>query len=388
MAGCEVVRRSGAPAFAVTGADGIEIPAVSAFMRCLVARDRSAYTLLAYARALAHFLDWCADQDVALAAVTPISIEGYISGYRWSPDGERAASTINHRLSVLASFFDFLIESGELAPDYRDTTNKRNPVRPATAATLARPYPMRRLTGRIRGDFRRRLPKRAVVRLSSDEIERVYVSATNWRDRALLRLLEWSGQRIGDWDTVHGRHGLLGLRLEDIDMSAFTITVRLKGAREDHVVPVGGPFWIDYRTYLERERGQRPHTAVWIAHRKGGGEPLGYPTFETMIRVLRRRSAVTRLAAHAYRHTFAQNLLDSTDNLALVQAFLGHASPETTAAHYARVPMSRLVAAVEMLEERRGRPMPTGTAGSRYAFAYAPDTLITLEGLFRQDADD
>ena len=151
-------------------------------------------------------------------------------------------------------------------------------------------------------------------------------------------------------------------------------------------MPVGEAFWRDYLTYLERERGSPEHPAVWIARRKGGGRPLGYPTFETMIRVLRARSGVTRLSAHAYRHTFAQNLLDSSDNLALVQAFLGHASLDTTAAHYARVPMARLAAAVHALEQQQRRPRPDlGEVG--YAFDYDRDTRAELEGLFAEDAD-
>ena len=105
-----------------------------------------------------------------------------------------------------------------------------------------------------------------------------------------------------------------------------------------------------------------------------------------MIRSLRARSGVARLSAHAYRHTFAQNLLDSSDNLALVQAFLGHTSLDTTAAHYARVPMVRLVAAVHALEQQQRRPRPAfGEAG--YSFAYDRGTRAELESLFAEDAD-
>ena len=44
---------------------------------------------------------------------------------------------------------------------------------------------------------------------------------------------------------------------------------------------------------------------------------------------------------HALRHTFATELLDETENLALVQDALGHADPETTRV-YAKIANRRL----------------------------------------------
>jgi site-specific recombinase XerD len=293
-----VLQGTGLAAFVIADETGRVEPQSERFLTALGLRDLSPYTILAYARGLAHFHGWCVEHGVRLAEVTPTTVQAYIEAFRWPGEGERAAATTNHRLSVLASYFDHLIAAGSGAPEWRD---KANPVRPAQR--LERTVPMRRRAGRVRADLRRRLPRRVPVHLSPEEIEAVYGAATSWRDRALLRLLEWSGQRVGDWDAVHGRHGLLGLRVGDVDCVARTVTVRLKGARDDHVVPVGEAFWPDYRAYLERERGAPEHPAVWIARRKGGGRPLGYPTFETMIRVLRRRSGVSRLSAHAYRHT-------------------------------------------------------------------------------------
>ena len=62
------------------------------------------------------------------------------------------------------------------------------------------------------------------------------------------------------------------------------------------------------------------------------------------------RAGVNGVSAHSFRHSFAQNLLDITDNLALVQAFLAHSSPETTAATYLDVPFERLITAIRQLE--------------------------------------
>jgi hypothetical protein len=54
----------------------------------------------------------------------------------------------------------------------------------------------------------------------------------------LLTLLWRTGQRISDWSDDHGRHGVLGMRLGDLDRASSTIVVCLKGARDEHRVPV------------------------------------------------------------------------------------------------------------------------------------------------------
>lgn len=55
-------------------------------------------------------------------------------------------------------------------------------------------------------------------------------AARSARDRALLTLLWRCGQRIGDWSDEHGRDGVLGMRLGDLDRALSTIVVPLKGA--------------------------------------------------------------------------------------------------------------------------------------------------------------
>ena len=68
--------------------------------------------------------------------------------------------------------------------------------------------------------------------------EELFAAARSWRDKALVLALWRTGQRIGDWRDVHGRHGVLGTSLADLDRRSGTITVRLKGARDEHCVPI------------------------------------------------------------------------------------------------------------------------------------------------------
>jgi hypothetical protein len=46
-----------------------------------------------------------------------------------------------------------------------------------------------------------------------------------------LTLLWRTGQRIGDWSELHGQHGVLGMRLGDLDRRSGMIVVREYVAR-------------------------------------------------------------------------------------------------------------------------------------------------------------
>jgi hypothetical protein len=68
---------------------------------------------------LAHFLEWLAARAVRLGDVRRGDVVAYVAEFaRNEVDGVavgRAAATVNHRVSVLASFFAWLIERDQLA---------------------------------------------------------------------------------------------------------------------------------------------------------------------------------------------------------------------------------------------------------------------------------
>jgi len=196
------------------------------------------------------------------------------------------------------------------------------------------------------------------------------------RDRALITLLSRTGQRIGDWHARHGQHGLLGMRLADLDPVSKTVTVRLKGTRRLHRVPASDDCWLVLREYMQEERGIASATdPLWIMRRRGQRRPLNYAAFEIAFRRLTRDCGV-QLHAHVFRHELAQVLLESTGKLQVVQAMLGHAHLSTTANQYTQVTEAQLMEAVKAIEERS-----RGVAVIRpvHAFAYSDSTIAELE---------
>ncbi len=360
----------------------------TAFLVVLLGRGRSSYTLRTYGRGLEHFLLWLARAGVGLGEVDRALIVEYVAEFAHGErDGVavgRAPATINHRVSVLASFFAFLVERDQLAGEgvWRDRVS---PVPPGSAAMAGghgmpgRDAPRHRR----RGELRRRVPQRLPARIDPAAVARLLGAARSARDRALLIVLWRTGQRIGDWSDEHGRHGVLGMRLGDLDRGSSTVVVCLKGARDEDRVPVSPDFWPVFSDYVREERGLgAPDDPAWIALRRGHGRPLGYATFESQLRELARRAGV-RVTAHMFRDALAQALVD-TAGLKVAQEVLGHANISTTARSYARVDeaamVSALAAAREVLDlagaERDAMPAATEPG---YVFAYDDETLAELE---------
>ena len=156
-------------------------------------------------------------------------------------------------------------------------------------------------------------------------------------------------RRLGD---TNGRHGLLGMALSDVDEQHQTITVRLKGARQDHRVPGHDDFWPLFRRCLRpsdtRARPRPPPGSLTVM---AMAYPLSCAAFESALRLLGRKVGAT-VRAHQFRHTVAQGVLETSGNLKVTQALLGHSHLSTTADLYLTVDPRALVDAVAAVKTR------------------------------------
>ena len=249
--------------FRVCDSNDAGVGSCDQFLTELSLRDCSVYTQRAYALGLAHFFSWLrasgGDPDQVTRQIVGIYITEFARGAKQGAVATHAAKprqprTINHRLSVLASYFEYCIR--------RDTEDGRGPwkgrINPASGNPLTE-EPRHGMIGRDlparqkqRDGFRRCIPRTLPKILEPAAIQKLIDSAGSYRDKAILKLLSRAAQRIGDWSPVAGRHGILGMELEDVDRKRRLITVRLKGARDQHRVPVTDDFWPIYEEYLRR----------------------------------------------------------------------------------------------------------------------------------------
>ena len=385
------------------------MPEVGAFLCDLAERDRSAYTQRAYALGLADFFGWLAAQGSALEAVDRSVVSAYIADYRAGVKGGATrvdvgrigrvdgrtrkpapALSASRRPSITGwrcwrSFFSFVIARDRERGAGR-WLEAENPVPRASGGMEGshgmpgRDAPRR---GR-RGELRQRVPRRLPRHLEPGLAEELIEAAGSWRDKSLVMLLWRTGQRIGDWSQAHGRHGVLGMALSDLDRRTGSVVVRLKGARDEHRVPVAEEFWPLFSRYLAEERGfGDPGAPAWLAR---GGRALSYATFESSLRYLGGKVGA-RVNAHMFRHTLAQVLVDNC-GLKVAQEVLGHSHLSTTADAYARVDQAALVRALEQANaavDRAARVAAergtTAEVECGYVFGYDAATLAALESL-------
>lgn len=380
---------------------GMPEETIAKFLGYLQRRGRGSYTARSYRLGLEDFSRWLHRNDRLLVDVSRADIEAYISefatgaGRGFSKGGvvqlatgepvtpRRAARTINHRLSVLASFFAFLIErdleGGAWAGRVSPVPARPSELTHSLGGGGDAPPRLRR------AELRRREPRELPTVIEPAEVDRLVSAARSWRDKALLTLLSRSGPRIGDWSAEHGRHGVLGMGMTDLDRRGGSVVVRLKGARDEHRIPVTGEFWQLLDRYLEHERRDAPGEAVWVGLRRGWPRPLTYSAFEAALRQIATRTGVP-VTAHMFRHTVASEVV-ATAGLATAQELLGHRHISTTADTYAHADQRALVEAVAGVERRakaaaeaalRG---PGARNGEEYVFHYDALTLAELDAI-------
>ncbi len=163
------------------------------------------------------------------------------------------------------------------------------------------------------------------------------------RDRAILEVLYATGVRVGE---------LVGLDVDDIDLSRHLITVLGKGNKQRAV-----PFGLPAAAALDRwMRFGRPSL---VAKDSGAALFLGARGRRLDARIVRSlvHSRVAQVEGapdvgpHGMRHTAATHLLEGGADLRSVQEFLGHASLATTQI-YTHVSVERLRAAYRQAHPR------------------------------------
>ncbi len=167
--------------FRVCDARGMSVGSCDRFLAELCQRDCSAYTRRAYALGLAHFFSWLHNAGEDPDHVTRQIVGSYIAEFaRGGRQGAVTSSrthkarqprTINHRISVLSSYFDYCIRCD--TEDGQGSWNGR--VNPASGNPLA-DVPRHGMIGRDlpqhrphRDGFRRRVPRAVPRRLDPSE---------------------------------------------------------------------------------------------------------------------------------------------------------------------------------------------------------------------------
>jgi site-specific recombinase XerD len=223
---------------------------------------------------------------------------------------------------------------------------------------------------------RRKLPQRLPHAKSEQEIEQLIAAAHTTRDRAILELGYASGLRVSE---------LANLHVEDVNIRARSLTVRMGKGGSDRIALFGNPAAVALRDYVgDRMSGriflQHPHRqrgGVWmnrwhiwygqwrenddngkrvmrtvrlggydipnkerarlaldaylrnenrLPERKPDTKPLGRKGVYRVIVAVAKRAGLTGVHPHTLRHSMATHCLNRGMDIRFVQELLGHTS--------------------------------------------------------------
>ena len=160
------------------------------------------------------------------------------------------------------------------------------------------------------------------------------------RDFAVITVLARLGLRCAE---------LAGLRLDEVDWQAGTLTVHGKGNRIDRL-----PLTVDVgQAIVDYLRAGRPQTTARTVFVRAVAPftELAPPGVSCIVGRAARRAGLGTVHAHRLRHTAASRTLNAGASLEEVAHLLRHASPATTSI-YAKTDQTRLAVLA--------RPWPTG----------------------------
>jgi len=259
-------------------------------------RNVSPHTIAAYDSDVSQFLAFAAAHhrksraelqpaEIDLAAVRAFMADLYRQG--------QARASVSRKLSALRSFTRYMRREGWIEGD---------PVALAAAPKKEQKVP---------------------AHLSIDEMSTLLATPDasqplGCRDRAMLELFYASGLRLSE---------LVGLDVEDVNLSARMVRVMGKGSKE-RLVPFNDTTRKAIAAWLKVRIALAKGDPLFVNAR--GSRLTGRSVQRLLARYVSMCSTRFGISPHALRHSFATHLLERGADLRAIQELLGHVQLSTT----------------------------------------------------------
>ncbi len=206
--------------------------------------------------------------------------------------------SIRRKLSVLSSYFRFLVKKGVV---------DSSPMAKVSLPKWGRPLP----------EF-----------VAENNLDRLLDGVSfgddpaGIHDRLIIETLYFTGIR---------RSELIGLNHSDVDVSAMTIKVRGKGGKERYI-PLAGSFCRVLAEYRDKKESQFGKASPGAPFFVTSSNKRLYP--ELVYRVVRKYLLLVtnggKRSPHILRHSFATHMLNNGADLNAIKELLGHANLNAT----------------------------------------------------------
>ena len=245
---------------------------LDSFLRALRAENLSKRTLETYGESIRQFIKFLARQEISVSPseITREQIGDFITELlnKWKP------ATANNRYRALTRYFNWLVDEGEIE-----------------ISPMAKMKPPK-------------IPEQPPEILTFEDIKAILKACEGRdffarRDMAIIRLLLDTGLR---------REELAGLKMEDVDLDAQTITVMGKGAHV-RIVPFGRKAARDIDRYIRVRalHSQALQQRLWL----GKAGPMTGSGIYQVVKSRAAQAGIGEVYPHLFRHTLAHLWLAS-----------------------------------------------------------------------------
>jgi site-specific recombinase XerD len=186
----------------------------------------------------------------------------------------------------------------------------RNALRHLYTDTLGRPDWLEALP---RSKPETKLP----VVLSRDEVQRLFSTVTNLKQKALFMVAYDAGLRLSE---------IIHLRIDDIDSDRMVIRIRQGKGKKDRYARLTPGLLKLLREYWTSDR---PESLMFPGATPDKTYDLATPG-QLLKKACRKAGITKRVSMHTLRHSFATHLLEAGTNLRVIQQLLGHDRIQTT----------------------------------------------------------
>ena len=212
-------------------------------------------------------------------------------------DNNISSSTVHRKISCLRIFFRYLRKEGKIKHDPMDKVvlPKRKKKLPVFVGESA----MDNLLDKYEfgGDF------------------------PGIRNRTIIEMLYLTGMR---------RAELIGLKINDVDLSAATIKVTGKRNKQ-RIIPIVKSFIMRLEEYLKiRDESFPSDHEGWFFITNSGNKLYDKYVYNTVKCYLTMVTTIEKRSPHVLRHTFATHMLNNGADLNSIKELLGHANLSAT----------------------------------------------------------
>ncbi|MGG0725721.1 tyrosine-type recombinase/integrase [Bacillus mycoides] len=326
--------------------NGLPVESVAKYMKYLHNKESSSNTLKTYCTALKFYFTYLEQTGINYQQVNFEQLSNFVAWLRnpyesnkvvphKKAKAKRSERTVNIYLTAITSFYDYLYRNDLVASDIVEKLMKKMFVGAGGNGYKGFLHHVNEGKPLSKNILKLDVPMERVKVFTKEQVDEIYQSTTNIRDKFLVRLLFESGLRIGE---------VLSLFLEDLQFDAKQRRHKIQ-LTDRGELPNGGKLktgerrldisqglmdlYYDY-LYEVLDEYNPDHNFMFVKiWGKNVGTPLTYSDVYSTFKEIERKTGI-HITPHMFRHTHGTIYYLQTKNIKMVQERLGHAQIQTT----------------------------------------------------------